>query len=96
MGFLNYTNDAGDVESPFGPPYMDFAGSGVVHGGVGALCGAIIVGPRMARFNHTIAEEDFEVHNVPFVVLATFFLWFGWYGFNPGSTLSMHQLALRL
>merc|ERR1712136_646415 len=60
-------------------------------GGVGALCGAIIVGPRKGRFDNSVPEDEFFAHNVPFVVLATFFLWFGWYGFNPGSTLSMHD-----
>merc|ERR1719383_1699787 len=86
-GFFNYELDDGSYESVFGPAYMDFAGSGIVHlvGGVGALCGIIIVGPLKGQ------EEDFSAHNVPFVVLATFFLWFGWYGFNPGSTLSMHD-----
>merc|ERR1712136_397681 len=57
-------------------------------GGVGALCGAIIVGPRKGRFDNSVPEDEFFAHNVPFVVLATFFLWFGWYGFNPGSTLA--------
>merc|ERR1712136_138274 len=93
LGFLSYTNDHDESESVFGPPYLDFAGSGIVHlvGGVGALCGAIIVGPRKGRFDNSVPEDEFVAHNVPFVVLATFFLWFGWYGFNPGSTLSMHD-----
>ena len=93
LGFLNYTNDHEESASVFGPFYMDFAGSGIVHlvGGVGALCGAIIVGPRKGRFDNSVPEDEFFAHNVPFVVLATFFLWFGWYGFNPGSTLSMHD-----
>lgn len=94
-GWLNYTNEAGESQaSTGGPPYMDFAGSGLVHmvGGVGALCGAIIVGPRYGRFDEETPEkESFEAHNIPFCVLGTFFLWFGWYGFNPGSTLSMHD-----
>merc|ERR1739845_133934 len=71
-------------------------GSGIVHmvGGIGALCGAIIVGPRHGRFEETTStneRESFEPHSVPFVVLGTFILWFGWYGFNPGSTGSMHD-----
>lgn len=74
-----------------GPTLIDFAGSGVVHlsGGIGALVGAIAVGPRLDRWDPSKAAE-FDGHSVPFCVLGTFFLWFGWYGFNPGSTLSMH------
>jgi len=114
-GILNYTNDDGESVSIGGPAYMDFAGSGIVHmvGGVGALAGAIIVGPRAQRWNQPESEtnevvcvgakdawgsgdrqvEVFEAHNIPFCVLGTFFLWFGWYGFNPGSTGSMHDKA---
>merc|ERR1712070_748103 len=79
-------------DSIAGKNVMDFAGSGIVHmvGGVGALAGAAIVGPRAGRFDES-SSENFEPHNVPFCVLGTFALWFGWYGFNPGSTLSMHD-----
>lgn len=68
--------------------YIDFAGSGVVHmvGGVAALVGAIAVGPRYQRFEQ---PHKFSPHNLPFMVLGTFILWFGWYGFNCGSTLGM-------
>jgi Amt family ammonium transporter len=70
--------------------YNDFAGSGIVHmtGGVAALLGAAIIGPRTGRFDPDKAEQ-FNPHNVPMVVLGTFILWFGWYGFNCGSTVSM-------
>jgi len=70
--------------------YMDFAGSGIVHmcGGVGALVGAAIVGPRAGRFEN---PDAFQRHSLPLVVLGTFILWFGWYGFNCGSTLSMES-----
>merc|ERR1719265_1925993 len=69
-----------------------FAGSGIVHlvGGVGALVGAVCVGPRKDRFDEA-KQSEFEGHSIPFCVLGTFCLWFGWYGFNPGSTLSMHD-----
>merc|ERR1719254_85612 len=93
-GFLVYTNADDESVSSFGPAYMDFAGSGIVHlvGGIGALVGAICVGPRLGRFDPD-STVDFSPHSVPFVVLGTFFLWFGWYGFNPGSTGSMHDAA---
>ncbi|CAJ1443252.1 unnamed protein product [Effrenium voratum] len=72
--------------------YMDFAGSGVVHltGGVSALMGTIVLGPRKGRFDN---PDEFDCHNLPLVVFGTFALWFGWYGFNPGSTLGMHDGA---
>lgn len=65
---------------------IDFAGSGVVHmtGGVAALAGAIALGPRIGRW---ASPEAFEGHSTPLQVIGTFLLWFGWYGFNPGSTL---------
>jgi len=71
-----------------GPTYNDFAGSGIVHmvGGVAALVGAIIVGPRKGRWAN---EEDFAPHNPSLCVLGTLVLWFGWFGFNGASTLSM-------
>lgn len=92
-GFLVFTDDDGETKSWFGPAYMDFAGSGLVHltGGVGALLGAIFVGPRKDRYNGSVDPTAFAAHNIPFCVLGTFCLWFGWYGFNPGSTLSMHD-----
>jgi len=72
--------------------FMDFAGSGIVHmcGGVGALVGATIVGPRKDRFEE---PSEFVPHSMPLVVLGTFILWFGWYGFNCGSTLSMNTAS---
>jgi len=92
-GMLNYPEDGENV-SVVGPAFMDFAGSGIVHlvGGIGALCGAVIVGPRKGRFEPATMTE-FDGHSIPFCVLGTFFLWFGWYGFNPGSTGSMHDKA---
>jgi len=72
--------------------YMDFAGSGIVHmcGGVGALVGAAIAGPRTGRWEN---PDSFQPHSLPLVVLGTFILWFGWYGFNCGSTLELPDRA---
>merc|ERR1719353_1214837 len=74
--------------------YSDFAGSGIVHltGGIGALVGAAVVGPRVGRFEGEGADPNgtYAPHNVPNAALGTFILWFGWYGFNCGSTLYMY------
>ena len=74
--------------------YSDFAGSGIVHltGGVGALVGAALIGPRAGRFDTEAGLDPngtYAPHNIPNVALGTFLLWFGWYGFNCGSTLYM-------
>jgi Amt family ammonium transporter len=89
-GLLNYTDDNDKSVSAFGPNYIDFAGSGIVHlvGGIGALLGSAIVGKRKGQFEPG-CENTFIPHSIPFCVLGTFILWFGWYGFNPGSTLAM-------
>jgi len=72
--------------------FMDFAGSGIVHmcGGVAALVGAAVVGPRKGRFDAD-SGESFDPHSLPLIVLGTFILWFGWYGFNCGSTLGLQD-----
>merc|ERR1719326_2010109 len=77
--------------------YIDFAGSGVVHlcGGIGALVGAAIVGKRTGRFDPARAEE-FSPHSQPLIVLGTFILWFGWCGFNSGSTLGLSDAGTAL
>ena len=69
---------------------VDFAGSGVVHavGGVVALAAAIVVGPRIGKFNEDGSANEIKGHNMPYVVIGTFILFFGWFGFNAGSTLS--------
>ncbi|XP_047316505.1 ammonium transporter 1 member 1-like [Impatiens glandulifera] len=71
----------------FGSGVIDFAGSGVVHmvGGIAGLYGALIEGPRIGRFDHTGRSVALRGHSASLVVLGTFLLWFGWYGFNPGS-----------
>ncbi|CAN8270522.1 unnamed protein product [Cochlearia groenlandica] len=71
----------------FGTGAIDFAGSGVVHmvGGIAGLWGALIEGPRIGRFGEGGHAIAFRGHSASLVVLGTFLLWFGWYGFNPGS-----------
>jgi len=89
-GFLNAFSD----EKFRDIGVIDFAGSGVVHmtGGATALVAAIILGPRRGRFydedgNVLETPAEFQAHSVALQVLGTFILWFGWYGFNPGSAL---------
>ncbi|KAK8991763.1 hypothetical protein V6N11_062757 [Hibiscus sabdariffa] len=66
---------------------IDFAGFDVVHivGGVVGLWGALIEGPSIGRFDHTGRSAALHGHSATPVVLGTFMLWFGWYGFKPGS-----------
>ena len=68
---------------------VDFAGSGVVHliGGTLALAGAIVIGPRIGRFNKDGTANAIPGHNIPMGILGTIILFFGWFGFNPGSAL---------
>jgi len=70
---------------------QDFAGSTVVHyqGALAALAGAILLGPRIGKFGHDGRANAIPGHNMPFAVLGTLILWFGWFGFNPGSTLNV-------
>ncbi|KAG2455060.1 hypothetical protein HYH02_000885 [Chlamydomonas schloesseri] len=74
---------------------IDFAGSGVVHmtGGVAALMGAAIIGPRIGRFAPDGSVNEMKGHSSTLVVMGTFLLWFGWFGFNPGSNLVVASQA---
>lgn len=69
--------------------FVDFAGSTVVHGvgGACALAGILVVGPRHGRFGKDGAPRLIAGHNIPLAALGVFLLWFGWFGFNAGSTL---------
>ena len=73
-----------------GHGHVDFAGSSVVHmvGGVAALVGAKMIGPRIGKYTADGRAVPIPGHNIPMAVLGTFILAFGWFGFNPGSTLS--------
>jgi Amt family ammonium transporter len=86
-GWLSATKTVGPGSLLFGTGAIDFAGSGVVHmvGGVAGLWGALIEGPRIGRFDKSGNSMIFRGHSATLVVLGTFLLWFGWYGFNPGS-----------
>ena len=74
---------------------VDFAGSGVVHamGGIIGLAGAIVIGPRIGKYVNG-KPQAIPGHNIPMVVLGTFILAFGWFGFNPGSTLAGTDLRI--
>lgn len=75
---------------------VDFAGSGVVHamGGIIGLAGGIIIGPRIGKYGPDGKVNVIPPHSIPFAVLGTFVLAFGWFGFNPGSTLSGTDLRI--
>ncbi len=72
-----------------GHGYCDFAGSGVVHavGGISALAVSMIIGPRIGKYTKTGKANSMPGHDITMVLLGCFILAFGWFGFNPGSTL---------
>jgi Amt family ammonium transporter len=77
--------------------FYDFAGSTVVHltGGVAALVGAAILGPRIGKFDRTTGKpRAIPGHSVPFVALGTLLLFFGWFGFNGGSVLALDGVLI--
>ncbi len=69
--------------------FNDFAGSAAVHamGGFAALAGAIVLGPRLGKYNEDGSINAIPGHNLTLSAVGAFMLWFGWFGFNPGSTL---------
>jgi len=92
-GFLALMGTPGHFLPSLGQGFRDFAGSTVVHtiGGMVSLAGAIVLGPRIGRI---FLRDDKKrgglpaAHSLPLATIGAFLLWFGWYGFNPGSTLS--------
>jgi Amt family ammonium transporter len=89
-GFLALMGSAGHFLPALGNGFRDFAGSTVVHtiGGVASLAGAIVLGPRLGRVFKRDGGGMPPAHNLTIAAVGAFILWFGWYGFNPGSTLS--------
>ena len=89
-GWLANMGSAGNMLPSVGMGFHDFAGSTVVHtiGGFIALAGAIVLGPRLGRKFKRDGGAPMLPHDLTIAVSGGLILWFGWYGFNPGSTLS--------
>jgi Amt family ammonium transporter len=79
------------VNFGLGHGHVDFAGSSVVHmtGGIAALAGVIVIGPRLGKFRRDGTIAMIPGHNLPLAIMGTFVLAFGWFGFNAGSTLAV-------
>ena len=99
--FANWTWGGGwlsqlGVNLGLGHGHVDFAGSSVVHmtGGVIALVGAWLIGPRRGKYNADGTPNAIPGHNIPMALVGTFILCFGWFGFNPGSTLAGSDLRI--
>jgi len=83
---------------PFGVGHVDFAGSGVVHavGGMVGLAGAMVLGPRFGKYGRDGKPRAIPGHSMALAALGTFILWFGWFGFNSGSTFNAHHLRIAV
>jgi Amt family ammonium transporter len=81
-----------------GHGHVDFAGSSVVHmvGGVAALAGAMVIGPRLGKYTKDGKPLAIPGHHIPMAIVGTFILAFGWFGFNPGSTLAGTDLRIAV
>lgn len=73
--------------------FMDFAGDSVVHsvGGWAALAGAMLLGPRIGKYDRSGKPKAIPGHSLSLAVIGLFVLWLGWFGFNPGSTMSFQN-----
>jgi ammonium transporter, Amt family len=93
-GFLATMGSEGNFLTSLGMNFHDFAGSTVVHtiGGFIALAGAIALGPRLGRKFKRDGGGPMQPHDLVIAATGGLILWFGWYGFNPGSTLSAMDL----
>jgi Amt family ammonium transporter len=78
--------------------YVDFAGSGIVHtmGGVAALAGAIVLGPRIGKFSKDGTPRALPGHHIPMAVFGCVILLFGWFGFNAASTFASSDVQFAL
>src|SRR6267142_52960 len=85
-------------EFGLGHGHVDFAGSSVVHlvGGMAALAGAIVIGPRLGKYTKSGESLPIPGHDIPMALAGTFILAFGWFGFNPGSTLAGGDLRIAV
>ena len=104
LSLIVYPIEAGWTWNPNGwlanLGFIDFAGSACIHtvGGVAALVGAIMVGPRIGKYvknaeGKVVKVNAIQGHNIPIGALGCFILWFGWYGFNGAAATSGSQLA---
>jgi Amt family ammonium transporter len=93
-GWLNQLGNS--MELGFG--YVDFAGSGVVHavGGVAALAGALVLGPRIGKYGADGKPRTLAAHSIPMAMLGTFILLFGWFGFNAMSTFAATDIRFAV
>lgn len=89
-GWLCNADEASWMMTNIGETFHDFAGSAIVHsvGGVLALIGAIFLGPRVGKYGKDGKSRAIPGHNLMAAALGVFILWFGWFGFNPGSQLA--------
>lgn len=101
-GWLMNGEEGSFMMNLFGTTFHDFAGSTVVHsvGGWIALVGAAILGPRIGKYGKDGKSRAIPGHNLTLAALGVFILWFGWFGFNPGSQLAAattdDQVAISL
>ena len=89
-GWLCNGDETSFMMTTFGATFHDFAGSAIVHsvGGVLAFVGAICLGPRLGKYDKNGKSRAIPGHNLMAAALGVFILWFGWFGFNPGSQLA--------
>ena len=89
-GWLCNGDETSFMMTTFGATFHDFAGSAIVHsvGGVLAFVGALCLGPRLGKYDKNGKSRAITGHNLMAAALGVFILWFGWFGFNPGSQLA--------
>lgn len=97
-GWLMNGEEGSFMMNTFGTTFHDFAGSTIVHsvGGWISLVGAAILGPRIGKYSKDKKSRAIPGHNLTLACLGVFILWFGWFGFNPGSQLAASGEANRV